>query len=207
MLKIWGRNTSANVQKVMWALAEMGVPSERFDVGGAFGKTQDDFYLKMNPNSLVPSLEEDGFTMWESNAIVRYLGGKHGAGTLEPADAHTRARANMWMDWQLSVLGPAITPVFWQMIRVSEDKRDHNVIAVNTEKSLAAAKIMDAQLGRTAYLAGDAFTYGDIPCGVMIYRLTQLLKDRPATPHLDRWYADISGRDAFKKEAGSVPLS
>ena len=115
MLKIWGRNTSSNVQKVMWALAELGLPCERLDVGGAFGKTRDGFYLKMNPNSLVPTLEEeDGFTMWESNSIVRYLGAKHGAGTLEPADLRERARAQMWMDWQLSVMGPAITPVFWQ---------------------------------------------------------------------------------------------
>src|SRR6266481_7880477 len=90
MLKIWGRNTSSNVQKVIWALAEMKLPFERIDVGGAFGKTKDPFYLAMNPNSLVPTLEEDdGFTMWESNSVVRYLAGKHG-GTLEPKDAKVR---------------------------------------------------------------------------------------------------------------------
>ena len=98
MLKIWGRNTSSNVQKVIWALAEMKLPFERIDVGGAFGKTKDPFYLAMNPNSLVPTLEEeDGFTMWESNSIVRYLAAKYQNRTLDPADPKTRARAQMWM--------------------------------------------------------------------------------------------------------------
>ena len=106
MLKMWGRNTSSNVQKAMWAVGELKLPCERIDVGGAFGKTKEPFYLAMNPNSLVPTLEEDdGFTLWESNSIVRYLAGKHG-GTLEPKDPKVRAKAQQWMDWQLSVMGP-----------------------------------------------------------------------------------------------------
>ena len=88
MLKIWGRNTSSNVQKAMWALGELELPIERIDVGGAFGKNKEPAYLAMNPNGLVPTLEEDdGFILWESNSIVRYLAGKHDkAGTLEPKD-------------------------------------------------------------------------------------------------------------------------
>ena len=98
MLKIWGRNTSINVQKVMWAIGELDLPHERIDVGGAFGRTKEPFYLAMNPNSLVPTLEEDdGFTLWESNSIVRYLAAKHGAGTLEPAiRTSAPAPANGW---------------------------------------------------------------------------------------------------------------
>jgi glutathione S-transferase len=208
MLKVWGRNTSSNVQKVIWALAEMDVPFERIDVGGAFGKTKDPAYLAMNPNSLVPTLQEDdGFTMWESNSIVRYLAAKHANSTLEPADLKTRARAQMWMDWQLSVIGPAITPVFWNLIRTPPDKRDANVIKVGTDKTYAAAETMDGQLGRTAYVAGDAFSYGDIPVAVMIYRYMQLFPERPPTPHLDRWYAAIAERSAFKMQVASVPLS
>src|SRR5436190_17537495 len=166
MLKIWGRNTSSNVQKVIWALAEMKLPFERIDVGGAFGKTKDPFYLAMNPNSLVPTLEEeDGFTMWESNSIVRYLAAKHASRTLEPADLKTRARAQMWMDWQLAVMGPALTPVFWGLIRTPPEKQDPAVIAAGKVKSIEAAQMMNDQLAKTQYLAGDAFSYGDIPVG------------------------------------------
>jgi glutathione S-transferase len=208
MLKIWGRNTSSNVQKVIWALGEMKLPFQRIDVGGAFGKTKDAGYLAMNPNSLVPTLEEeDGFTLWESNSIIRYLAAKHANRTLEPADLKTRALAQKWMDWQLSLLGPAITPVFWGLIRTPPEKRDASAIATAKEKTVAAARIMDAQLGKTGYLAGAEFSYGDIPVGIMIYRYIQLIPERPATPNLDRWYAAISSRAAFKEQVAVVPLS
>jgi glutathione S-transferase len=208
MLKVWGRNTSSNVQKTIWALAEMKVPFERIDVGGKFGKTKDPFYLAMNPNSLVPTIEEeDGFTLWESNSIIRYLAAKHNNRTLEPADLRTRALAQKWMDWQLSVLGPAITPVFWGMIRTAPEQRDHKAIAAGKEKTIAAAKIMDAQLAKTKFMASDDFSYGDIPVGIMIYRYNQLIPERPATPNLDRWYGAISSRPAFKEQIAVVPLS
>ena len=208
MLKMWGRNTSSNVQKAMWAVGELKLPCERIDVGGAYGKTKDPFYLAMNPNSLVPTLEEeDGFTMWESNSILRYLAGKHGNRTLEPADLKVRARAQMWMDWQLSVMAPAITPVFWGLIRTPPDKRDPKAIDTGKEKTITAAKMMDEQLGRTRFMAGDEFSYGDIPVGIMIYRYVQLIPERPATPNLDRWYAAISSRPAFKEQIAVVPLS
>src|SRR3981081_189388 len=132
MIKIWGRNTSSNVQNVMWAIGEMKLPHQRIDVGGAFGKNNEAPYLAMNPNGLVPTLEEeDGFTLWESNSIVRYLAGKHESRTLEPADLKTRARAprpQKWVAWHLSVIGPAITPVFWGLIRTPPEKRDHAAI-------------------------------------------------------------------------------
>jgi glutathione S-transferase len=208
MLKVWGRNTSSNVQKVLWALGELRLPFERIDAGGMFGKTTEPAYLAMNPNSLVPTLEEEnGFTMWESNSIVRYLAAKHAGAVLRPASLPVRFRAQMWMDWQLSVVGPAITPVFWQIIRTPADKRDAAVIAASKEKTIAAAKIMDAQLGRTPYLAGDEFSYGDIPLGIMIYRYVQLIPERPPTANLDRWYAAISARPAFKAQVASVPLT
>src|SRR5215212_444671 len=125
MIRIWGRNTSVNVQKVMWALGELGVPHERIDVGGPFGKNNEPPYLAMNPNGVVPTLEEDdGYTLWESNSIVRYLGGRYGAGKLEPSDPKIRARAQSWMDWQLSIAGPAIFPVFWGLVRTPPEKRD-----------------------------------------------------------------------------------
>ncbi len=208
MIKIWGRNTSSNVQKVMWAIGEMALPHQRIDVGGAFGKNKEPPYLAMNPNGLVPTLEEeDGFTLWESNSIVRYLAAKHASRTLEPADLKTRALAHKWMDWQLSVMGPAITPVFWGLIRTPPEKRDANAIAAGKARTIEAAQILDRQLGKTSYLAGDAFSYGDIPVGIMIYRYVQLIPERPPTPHLDRWYAAISSRPAFKDQVGSVPLT
>ncbi len=209
MLKIWGRNTSSNVQKAMWAVGELGVEVNRIDVGGAFGKNKEAPYLAMNPNGLVPTLEEeDGFILWESNSIVRYLGGKYDkSGVLEPRDAKQRALASQWMDWQLSVVGPAITPAFWGLIRTPPEKRDHAAINASQEKTTAAMQLLDGQLGNTEYVAGPSFSYGDIPVGVMCYRYRQLVPDRPKTPNLDRWFGAISARQAFKDHVGSIPLS
>jgi glutathione S-transferase len=209
MIKIWGRNTSSNVQKAMWAVGELGLKHTRIDVGGPFGKNKEPAYLAMNPNGLVPTLEEeDGFLLWESNSIVRYLAGKHDKnGVLEPKDPKQRALASQWMDWQLSVVGPAITLAFWGLIRTPVEKRDLAAIKGSQEKTIAAMQIMDAQLAKMKFLAGDAFSYGDIPVGVMCYRYRELVPDRPVTPNLDRWYDAISSRKAFQNHVGSIPLS
>ena len=205
MIKVWGRNTSSNVQKVMWAIGEIGLPHQRIDVGGAFGKNLEPAYLAMNPNGLVPTLEEDGFLLWESNTIVRYLAAKHKAGGLEPADLRTRALASKWMDWQLAVAGPAIFGCFWGLIRTPADKRDHAAIEESKKKTTAAMTIMDQQLAKTRYLAGDDFSYGDIQVGIIAYRYRQLVPERPALANFERWYAAVSSRPAFKDHIAAVP--
>jgi glutathione S-transferase len=209
MIKIWGRNTSSNVQKAMWAVDELGLKRERIDIGGAFGMNKEPKYLAMNPNGLVPTLEEeDGFLLWESNSIVRYLAAKHDkAGILEPKDPKQRALASQWMDWQLSVVGPAILAAFWGLIRTPAEKRDMAAIKASQEKTTAVMQILDAQLGKTAFVAGPAFSYGDIPVSVMCYRYRQLVPGRPPTPNLDRWFAAIEKRKAFHDNVGSIPLS
>jgi glutathione S-transferase len=209
MIKIWGRNTSSNVQKAMWAVGELKLQHERIDIGGKFGMNREPKYLAMNPNGLVPTLEEDdGFLLWESNSVVRYLAGKHDkAGVLEPKDAKQRALASQWMDWQLSVLGPAITPAFWGLIRTPEDKRDMAAIKASQDKTVTAMLMLEERLGKAKFVAGDSFSYGDIPVGVMCYRYRQLVPGRPKTPNLDRWYDAIAARQAFKDQVGSVPLS
>src|SRR5262249_45058266 len=134
MIKIWGRNTSVNVQKVMWAVGELELPHERIDVGGTFGKNKEPAYLAMNPNGLVPTLEEDGFLLWESTRTGPPRAENCGPGTPAPADAHSRARASSWMDWQLTVAHPPLTPVFWGLIRTPPEKRDHAAIEAGKVK-------------------------------------------------------------------------
>jgi glutathione S-transferase len=208
VIKIWGRNTSSNVQKVMWAVGEIGLPHERIDIGGPFGRNREPAYLAMNPNGLVPTLEEDdGFLLWESNAIVRYLAAKHRAGVLEPADPRARARANAWMDWQLSVIGPAITPCFIGLVRTPPEKRDHAAIEASKQKTTEAVAILDAELGKSAFVAGDAFSYGDIPSAVMANRYRQLVPERPSFRNFERWFAAIAARPAFKEQVTAVALA
>ena len=206
MIKIWGRNTSVNVQKVMWAVGELELPHERIDVGGAFGKNNEPAYLAMNPNGLVPTLEEDGFVLWESNAIVRYLAAKYGAGKLAPADPRSRARASSWMDWQLTVAHPPLTPVFWGLIRTPPEKRDHAAIEAGKVKTLSAMQIVDAQLANTAFIAGDTFSMGDIAVGAITYRFRRLTPERPVLQHLERWFAGLERRPPFQEHVAAIPF-
>jgi glutathione S-transferase len=206
MLKIWGRKNSANVQKAMWGIGELGLAHERIDIGGAFGKNNEPAYLALNPNGLVPTLEDGDLVLWEGNAIVRYLASLHGKGTLEPADPKARARAGQWMDWQLSVLGPAIHATFWGLVRTPPEKRDIPAIEASTAKTTAAIKILDAQLAKTAYVAGDTFSMGDIPVGIFGYRFHALVPDRPPLPHFERWYQALAARPAFQDHILSMPL-
>jgi len=207
MLKIWGRATSINVQKAMWAIGELALPHQRIDVGGPYGKNNEPAYLAMNPNGLVPTLEEDdGFLLWESNSIVRYLAAKYGAGTLEPADLRTRASANRWMDWQLTVCGPAIHGLFWGLIRTPPEKRDPAHIEASREKTTAAMRILDAQLGKTKYVAGDSFSMGDIPVGLIAYRYRRLVEERTGLDNLERWFVGLEQRPAFKEHVLAIPF-
>jgi glutathione S-transferase len=207
MLKIWGRNTSINVQKVMWAVGELGLPHERIDIGGPFGKNDEPAYLAKNPNGLVPTLEEDDFLLWESNAVVRYLASKYGAGTLEPADLRARGSASRWMDWQLTVCAPAIHGLFWGLIRTPPEKRDHAHINASKEKTTAAMKILDTQLGKAAFVAGDTFSMGDIPVGLIAYRYRKLVPEPQGLDHLERWFQGLERRPAFKEQILPVPFT
>jgi glutathione S-transferase len=137
---------------------------------------------------------------------VRYLAATYGPAPLEPADARDRARAGQWMDWQLTVAGPAIIPVFWQLVRTPPEQRDEAAIAAGKAKSIAAFCIADAALAKMPYLAGDAFSYGDIPLAVMTRRFLELVTERPAFPNLERWYAAIDARHAFREHVASIPM-
>jgi glutathione S-transferase len=207
MLKIWGRKNSANVQKVMWAVGELGLPHQHTDLAGAVGGNREPSYLALNPNGLVPTIQDGDFVLWESNAVVRYLSAKYGAGTLASADVETRARADQWMDWQLSVVAPAIFGLFWGLIRTPEDKRDLAAIAASKAQTTDAMKILDAQLGKTRFVAGEAFCMGDIPVAIVAHRFRQLVPDRPALPHLERWFGAIETRPAFQEHVLGVPLT
>lgn len=207
MLTIHGRTNSSNVQKVLWALRELDVPFERRDAGGAFGVVDTPEYKAMNPNSRVPTMEEDGFVLWESNAIVRYLAGRHGAGTLCPEDPQARADADRWMDWQQTTVAPQITPIFWNLVRTPEPDRDQAAIEAGRLGMIPLMQIMDRHLSAKSFMVGDRLTMADIPLGVMTYRWLTLIDDRPAMANLEGWYARICERPAFRTTVLDIPLT
>ena len=199
MLKIIGRKTSSNVMKVLWACTEMGLDYEREDLGGPFGGNDSPEYQALNPNGLVPTIVEDDFVLWESNSIVRYLAHEHGQGTLWPTDARTRARADRWMDWQLSVMSPAIGPVFRGLVRTPEAERDMAAIAKARDNTAAAMAILDRYLGETEFLGGSEFSMGDIPVGIGTYRWFALDIEREDFRNVKRWYDALTERPGYRE--------
>ncbi len=206
MLKIWGRTNSINVQKVLWCCAETGVKFERVDAGMQFGVNNTPEYKAMNPNGLVPMIDDDGFVLWESHAIVRYLARKHGLGTLCPADARAAADADRWMEWYSTTLWNHMRPIFWNLIRTPPEKRNMAEVEDNRQKLAGYLAMADQQLAKTAWLAGAQFTMGDIPLAVLCHRWYSLEITRPAMPNLERWFKAAAARPGFQQHC-AAPLN
>lgn len=199
MLRIWGRSNSVNVQKPLWLCEELELPYERVDAGGTHGVVNTQQYRNLNPNGLVPTIEDDGFVLYESNAVVRYLAAKHSAGNLWPEDLKVRAEADKWMDWQATTFWPSFRPLFWNLVRTAPDQRDANAMEESRLKTAEILGYLDAHLKNRPYIVGDALTIGDIPMGCGIWRWFGLNIERPELPNLQRWFDALSARPAYKK--------
>jgi glutathione S-transferase len=197
-LKIWGRISSLNVRKVVWAARELGLSFEQVNAGREFGIVSTPDYLRMNPNAKVPVIDDAGFVLWESNVIVRYLCAKYSFGELYPERLPERFEAERWMDWQQTSLNPAARDAFWQLIRTAPAQRDPALL----EKSVAATEpllsILDARLARCAFIAGERFSMADIPIACELHRFWALPREHAAHPQIARWYAEVSTRPATR---------
>ena len=199
MLKIIGRSTSSNVQKVLWICGEIGISFDREDLGGPFGGNDKPEYRALNPNGKVPTIIDDEFVLWESNSCTRYLAAKYAPGTLYPDDLTARADAERWMDWQIATVSPTLVPVFWGMVRTAPEDRDLKAIEAARKKLSANIAIMDTQLSNSTYLAGNTFTVGDVPLGITAYRWFNMEIEREPYINVQRWYDLLCDRPAFQE--------
>lgn len=199
MLTVWGRNNSTNVKKVLWCLEELALGYERINVGGQYGKLNEPLYRAMNPNGLIPCLQDEDFILWESNTIVRYLAAQYGENRLYLADARQRAEAEKWMDWVTSSVVEPFKAVFIGLVRTPPEQQDKERIAQGIEQLNRLMAIADSALAQQTYLSGDKFGIGDIPLGCLAYAWFNLSITRPELPHLQRWYQSLTQRAAFQK--------
>ena len=199
MLRILGHAASSNVQKVLWCCGELALPFERRDVGGPFGGNRAPEYLGLNPNGLVPTVDDDGFVLWESNAIVRYLAAKYGGatGTLYPADIARRADAERWMDWQQTTLAAPMGVLFRALLRKPADAPDPATLEATRTKAAASWEMLDRALADRSYIAGSELTIGDIALGNAVHRWYRLPIERPALQRLEAWYVRLCERPAY----------
>jgi glutathione S-transferase len=198
-IRLWGRLSSSNVQKAVWALEELGLAYDHVPLGGPYGGLDDPAYLAMNPNGLVPTLRDGELILWESHAIVRYLAATYGAGTLFPVDAKERALVDQWTDWTASTFQPAWISLFWLLVRTPEAQRDPAAIERARAGTIRCFRIMENQLGTRPFLAGGQLTYADICAGAAMYRWMTMQVERPSLPNVEGWYWRLNDRPAFRK--------
>ncbi len=198
MLKIWGRATSSNVQKVLFCCAELDIPFERLDIGGPFGGNRDPEYLRLNPNGLVPTVKDGDLIMWESNTICRYLAATRNGERLYPRDPAARTNVERWMDWQLAVVGAPMGQLLYGLVRATPETRDAAAIEAARRRAAAAWTIVDDALVDRPYLAGDHLSLAEIVLGTQIYRWFAFPIERPELANLRRWHDRMAERPAFK---------
>ena len=199
-LQVWGRLNSLNVQKVMWALDEIGLAYEHIPAGGDFGLLETPEFLRRNPNGWVPVIDDDGTVVWESGAILRYLCAAHSPGVLWPEDPRRRALADQWMEWSQTTLQPHLNGFFWGWWRTPPAQRDPPRNAQLLAAAQADLALLDAHLASHPYVGGDHLTLGDLPIGTQLYRYFNLEIDRPALPHVEAWYARLTARPAYARQ-------
>jgi glutathione S-transferase len=198
-LKIWGRKNSVNVQKVLWCLSELDLAYQRIDAGMAFGHNTEPDYLAMNPNGRVPTLVDGDYVLWESNSIMRYLALAYRPDSpVYPQAPKRRAAVDRWLDWTLSTMQPVDRPVFWALVRTPVAQRDMVAIQKDVDAEAAQWRIVDAQLATRRFIEGDDFTIADIALGAYARRWLGVEGVRkPQLAHVDRWFAQFTGRPGF----------
>jgi glutathione S-transferase len=199
MLKVWGRASSFNTQKVLWLLDELSLPYEHIPAGGSFGRLDEPLFRAMNPHGRVPVLEDDGLAIWESHAILRYLAARYGSDRFWCDDPGTRSLADRWMDWSQTTLQPDfLTGVFWGYYRTPDALRDWPAINRSIARCADHFRLLDAVVMMRPFLLGEALTLADIAVATSLYRYFELDVERPAIPNVRAWYERLQQRPAYR---------
>ena len=199
MLKIWGRPTSLNSIKVLWCLDELGLDYELELCGLGHSSLDDPAYLQLNPNQMIPTIADNGFILWESHAIVRYLVTKYGFNTLFPADPQARANADKWMEWMVQNIKYRLRAIFHDRYRPGSPAGGEKAAAQGLAEIGQWWDILNIHLSSCDFVAGESFTMGDIPLGCAVYRYREMVPERPEMPHLDAWYERLVVRPAYQR--------
>ncbi len=219
MIRIWGRPNSICTKRVLWAFVEVGAEFELTLASGTmgskghvstgaepYGSVDEPWFREMNPNGTIPVIDDDGFVLWESIAIVTYLGIRYGAGTLLDGRPETLARALQWMSWTNEHLEPALNTQILELQRLPVDQRTPGAADAAGEDIARSVEALEAQLARSDYVAGERFSMGDIPTGAAVYRWRVFGRWGRSMPHVDAWLARLAEREGFRRHVAPPEL-
>jgi len=200
MLTVWGRRNSQNVQKVLWLIGELSLSYEHIPAGGRFGRLDEPAFRALNPHGLVPVLQDDDVTVWESHAILRYLAARYGEGRFWVADPVARSRIDEWMDWTQTALQPDfLKGLFWGYYRTPDELRDWPAIRKSVAQCETHFRLLDGVLASHPFLAGDSLSLADITAGAGLYRYFGLGLETPKLPNVEAWYRRLQERAPYRE--------
>ena len=202
-LKIYGIPRS-RAFRTLWMAKELGLDYENVAIDFANEGTRAPEYLRINPNGHVPTIDDDGFILWESNVAVRYLAAKHSHGTLCPADLRARADSERWMDWQQTALATPMGVAFRALLRDPREMMPEEQLHAAVKRAGELWRMLDARLADRAYVGGDALTMGDVALGNAIHRWYKLPVERPELPRVRRWYDRLCERPAYRQHIAAL---
>lgn len=208
MMRLWGRKTSINVQKVLWCLAELGLEEdkdfERIDAGLHFGINRTPEFLALNPNGLVPALEDGDLVLWESNTILRYLKSQYDPEKRFPTDINGHFKSEKWMDWQLGTMWPPLRVALLGLTRTPEAARNYELIKKSYQEADSLLALLDQHLEKNLYCSGEQFSIGDIPLALCVSRWILLEQTFPEKTgprsqlnNIDEWMKRIQTKTQY----------
>ncbi|AZZ96268.1 glutathione S-transferase family protein [Pseudoalteromonas sp. R3] len=198
-MKLYGRTTSFNVQKVLWLLDELELEYTHFELGGRFGGLDEPAFTQHNPMKKVPVLIDKDKVVWESHTILRYLAASYGAETWYPACPYQRSLYERWMDWSQCVLQPAFMATFWGYYRKPPERRDMIAVEQALNTCRECLNILESQLTDSNYLTGDTLNLADVTAGAVLYRLTSQGLHIELPQRVSRWYKVLQQRAGYQK--------
>ncbi len=201
MLKIWGRQSSSNLQALMWCVGELNLAHDRIDAGLSYGVVNTPEYRAMNPNGTVPTLkDDDNSPLWETGAILRYLSNCYATEPFWPSDPVMRAEVDKWTEWsKINIALKFTAPIFWKVVRTPPSKQDPIAIRNAVEKLNPFLSIADSQLSNHSFLVGDELTLADIQFGHCLFRYFEIDIARKEHPHIRRYYDELTTRPAYRQ--------
>jgi glutathione S-transferase len=207
MLKVWGRRSSFNLQKVMWLVDELCLAHEHIQAGGSFGGLDTPEFLAMNPHGRIPVIDDDSIVVWESHTILRYLAARYGQDQFWSNDPAERSQADRWMDWSQTALQPDfLMGVFWGFFRTPEPQRNWSAIRDKVARCARHFQLLDKILADRPFLCGEMLSLADVPAGTSLYRYFELEIERPSVPNVEAWYKRLQERPAYRKNV-MVPFA
>ena len=204
MLTVYGRKSSANVQKVRWICSESDLEFKTEIVGGRYGGLTSPEFINLNPNSTIPVLKDGDFILYESNSIIKYISDKF---NILKSDTQKKiALNNQWIDWSSSVFGLNCSTYTAHSILLPIEQRNTTLASEAKKKIHSCFELLNKQSEKTNYLLDDELSLADIPVGCWIHRCVVLDLAISDFKFLEKLYINLKERNAFQTTVFSTPL-